>query len=128
MRISDWSSDVCSSDLPVTIAMRPWRSNRVVLIAGSSCKSARQSMAGAWVLQMSSRILLDDDGTFHRLPQLALIGIAEPGADRDLEFAGSADRKHQHCLVVAAEFPASGNSLAGSIGDVNVLEIGRAHV
>src|SRR3546814_7392362 len=78
-------------------------------------------MAVAWVLQMSSRILLDDDGTFHRLPQLALIGIAEPGADRDLEFAGSADRKHQHCLVVAAEFPASGNSLAGSIGDVNVL-------
>src|SRR3546814_13781872 len=78
-------------------------------------------MAGGWVWQSSSRIRLDDDGTFHRWPQLALIGIAEPGADRDLEFAGSADRKHQHCLVVAAEFPASGNSLAGSIGDVNVL-------
>src|SRR3546814_15990353 len=92
-------------EAPVTIAMRPWRSNSVVLIAGSSCKSARQSMAGAWVLQMSSRILLDDDGTFPRLTQLALIGIAEPGADRTLEFDGSADRTHHQYPFVSSEFP-----------------------
>src|SRR3546814_7809715 len=38
MRISDWSSDVCSSDLDVRAAVRDWRAMRAAMLADAAMR------------------------------------------------------------------------------------------
>src|SRR3546814_6361416 len=112
MRISDWSSDVCSSDLFRLTATPPWPPRRTeVAVAARAASDQGLSLA----LRAEGSAEFGDD--------FALAGFAasiEGTADaKTLSLGGRAAQGVQVALPLAAHYDAQGLRLA---------EIGRAHV
>src|SRR3546814_5255057 len=100
MRISDWSSDVCSSDLAVRgarIAVRQRRTRRALLV-GRRAGAARADRAGAWRRRCARRGRDDAElsalGFRSRDPRRAVdVAVADALAPRR---RGAADRSEEH--------------------------------
>src|SRR3546814_5888594 len=86
MRISDWSSDVCSSDLAGRLIIS--RTTR----CGRQGRTATRGAAHLLPLQKGCRVLLDRRGACRRFEDL---GIAE-GRARTIGVRGDAVRSEEH--------------------------------
>src|SRR3546814_18839312 len=102
MRISDWSSDVCSSDLPAIVApaaVTALRCKHGVTIA-ARCGTARRARCGDYLFahQPGRGFRF---GEIDPLPVAAVLPMPERGHDRagprhavgDIHFARSAERR-----------------------------------
>src|SRR3546814_4153825 len=111
MRISDWSSDVCSSDLPAQIGHR---------LDAQLCRRARaqfrQRVAEAFDVVVTEKSAMDDDAGDVALAQYAhqFVGAAQR-ADRNGDGADAGDRgEHQRKVRTAAVDEADATAFANA--------------
>src|SRR3546814_6090881 len=82
MRISDWSSDVCSSDLPVGLAELPERTTQRVQPAGGHVDRAEAAVRG-----------VVDGAELLRPPAGQRLRLVAAGEERELVRVALADRR-----------------------------------
>src|SRR3546814_10692531 len=128
MRISDWSSDVCSSDLLVFLVLAALYESltlplAVILIVPMSILAA---LTGVWLTG-------GDNNIFTQIGLMVLVGLSAKNAILIVEFARELEMQGSTPLSAAIEAsrlrlrPILMTSIAFIMGVVP-LEIGRAHV
>src|SRR3546814_10817168 len=102
MRISDWSSDVCSSDLPGVLTYRDLDDVDAMLIAAKACGNA--VVIGGGLLGLEAAAGLAEQGM-----QVTVVHLMPTLMERQLD-------------------PAAGYLLKRAVEQRGIKEIGRAHV
>src|SRR3546814_16167268 len=131
MRISDWSSDVCSSDLPdreyylspqfqkQRDAYRAYIVRTLTLIGNANPETAADTIMGFETdIAQASWPIADrrDLGKINNPMSSAELAAYAPGLDWDAWFAGADLGPQQRIIVKARKTCVSGKSVAGRVG------------
>src|SRR3546814_5565812 len=93
MRISDWSSDVCSSDLPITPALCWAHSRRQFFELADIAKNARRGRSAAAISPIALEAVRRIDALFEIERAINGLGPSERLAVRQERSAPLLDRK-----------------------------------
>src|SRR3546814_6783011 len=126
MRISDWSSDVCSSDLDVRAAVRDWRAMRAAMLADAAMRVEGEGAELLRWFEGGSMTQLGHEWRTRSGDVQDPLGISESADGQLLSPAALEaafawfDRGGHAPLLIKSNRPSSVHR--------RVLQIGRAHV